>query len=199
MILHMKFLIFETSGVDSFIALINEGNISCASLPPHAQNNFLLLRLEELFKMSHLSLKDIDFVAVGSGPGSFTGTRIGVLTAKTLSFARNIPLVNFCSLMRFAPEKPGSFAILMNAKSEGIYTLQGVNNEGSLSFHEPVIQKEPPFSSSRLLSPHPEKLPVNAELATLNLPHLASYLEQQYQKGRTCSPLTLEVSYLHTP
>lgn len=64
-----------------------------------------------------------DLVAVGIGPGSYTGARIGVTFAKTYAFARGIPLVGVCALeavaLRARPE--GRSAVLMTAHSGHVY------------------------------------------------------------------------------
>ena len=54
----------------------------------------LHLLIQEIFKSSKISIQKLNAVAVSSGPGSFTGLRIGVSAAKGLSFALNIPLIS---------------------------------------------------------------------------------------------------------
>ncbi len=57
----------------------------------HASN--ITLFVEEVLKESNKALKDLDAVAVSMGPGSYTGLRIGVSTAKGLCYALDIPLI----------------------------------------------------------------------------------------------------------
>lgn len=61
-----------------------------------------------------------DLIAVGTGPGSFTGVRVGVALAKALAFGWEIPLLAFPSLLSFAPND-GPFAILADARGGGLY------------------------------------------------------------------------------
>ena len=58
----------------------------------------LHLLIKDLFTSSNLSLKQLDAVGVSAGPGSFTGLRIGVATAKGLTFGLDIPLISMNSL-----------------------------------------------------------------------------------------------------
>jgi tRNA threonylcarbamoyladenosine biosynthesis protein TsaB len=57
----------------------------------HAEN--LTLFIEEVIKQSGITLKQLDAVAVSKGPGSYTGLRIGVSTAKGLCYALEKPLI----------------------------------------------------------------------------------------------------------
>ena len=66
----------------------------------HAEN--LTVYIQEVCAQAKLSLKDIDAVAVSKGPGSFTGLRIGVSTAKGLCYALNKPLIAINSLEAMA-------------------------------------------------------------------------------------------------
>src|SRR5690242_465532 len=52
----------------------------------------LLERLEWLLAASHLTMSDLTGVAVALGPGSFNGVRVALATAKSLAFARGVPL-----------------------------------------------------------------------------------------------------------
>jgi tRNA threonylcarbamoyladenosine biosynthesis protein TsaB len=68
--------------------------------PRHAAQ--LLPAVVELLEREALEWSDIDRIAVGIGPGTFTGLRIGIATAKALSRAREIPLVGVSTLASLA-------------------------------------------------------------------------------------------------
>lgn len=74
--------------------------------------------IDELLKTHAVSYKDLMAVAVSSGPGSYTGLRIGVSTAKGLCFAHEIPLISISTLhsMAFAMSE-----ILGNPKDKKVY------------------------------------------------------------------------------
>jgi tRNA threonylcarbamoyladenosine biosynthesis protein TsaB len=57
----------------------------------HAEN--LTLFIEDVIRQSGLSLNDVEAIAVSKGPGSYTGLRIGVSTAKGLCYSLNKPLI----------------------------------------------------------------------------------------------------------
>ena len=62
----------------------------------HAQD--LGVYIKELFEENHINADDLDAVAVGMGPGSYTGLRIGVSMAKGLCYGTGIPLIAVPSL-----------------------------------------------------------------------------------------------------
>lgn len=53
----------------------------------------LLPEIEKLLQKSNLKLSNLNQIAVNSGPGSFTGTRIGVTTANAIAWSNNIPVI----------------------------------------------------------------------------------------------------------
>jgi tRNA threonylcarbamoyladenosine biosynthesis protein TsaB len=63
---------------------------------------YLTVFIDELLKELNISFHDIDAVAVSKGPGSYTGLRIGVSTAKGLCYAKDIPLVSVNTLQSMA-------------------------------------------------------------------------------------------------
>lgn len=58
----------------------------------------LMPLIDALFRQVDIRLEELDAVAVSQGPGSYTGLRIGVSTAKGLAFARDIPLIGVDTL-----------------------------------------------------------------------------------------------------
>jgi tRNA threonylcarbamoyladenosine biosynthesis protein TsaB len=68
--------------------------------PAHAGK--LLVLVEEVLDAAGAGWDDIERIAVGVGPGSFTGLRLGIATARGLGQARNLPLVGVSSLLALA-------------------------------------------------------------------------------------------------
>lgn len=80
-----------------------------------------------------------DLIAVGRGPGSYTGVRVGLALGQALSYGWKIPLTGFVSLQAFAPPADGPFAVLLDARSGGFYALLGERSSGGLIFEEPRL------------------------------------------------------------
>ncbi len=171
----MTALIIETSSIDSFIALTDKGK-PCA-LKRLSGDNQLSKNL--LPSIQALLNGDLDYIAIGIGPGSYTGTRVGATVGKTLSFALGIPLIGFCSPLAFLPFEEGSFATLIETKSGNSFLLKGKKENRRL---------KPPFTQGYF---SPEAL--SAELKdvthifntqpTLELSALAEYLHERWQSG----------------
>ena len=64
----------------------------------HSHSEILTLFIQDIFKKSDLNLKDLDAIAVSKGPGSYTGLRIGISTAKGLCYSLDIPLISVSTL-----------------------------------------------------------------------------------------------------
>jgi tRNA threonylcarbamoyladenosine biosynthesis protein TsaB len=90
----------ETSGDLCGVALLRDGALTVEQTFRHDMHlsEGLLDTLHTVLQFGGLSLADVTALAVGIGPGSFTGTRIGVMTAKTLAAVREIPLYGVISL-----------------------------------------------------------------------------------------------------
>ena len=91
----------ETSTKACSVAIHKNGNL--IALKESVTENFshsekLLVFVEELIENSQLKLVDISAIAVSMGPGSYTGLRIGVATAKGLCYGLNIPLISISTL-----------------------------------------------------------------------------------------------------
>lgn len=95
-------LCIETSTTVCSVALTSDGKVIAARQENEGNShaNRLTVLIENLFSDSTVSLEmsDIDAVAVSSGPGSYTGLRIGVSAAKGICFALGKPLIAIPSL-----------------------------------------------------------------------------------------------------
>jgi len=96
----MNILSIETSSVVASVAISNEkgilGEITINHPRMHSQK--LMPIIKYIFNNLSLKIKDIDLIAVSNGPGSFTGVRIGLTTAKALAHPLNIPIVTISTL-----------------------------------------------------------------------------------------------------
>jgi tRNA threonylcarbamoyladenosine biosynthesis protein TsaB len=85
--------------------------------------------LERLLKAARLRPADLGLVVVGTGPGSFTGMRVGVAAARALAFGLRIPVVgvsSFDALAAAAPADAPAVACVRDArKGEGWFALYG--------------------------------------------------------------------------
>ena len=69
----------------------------------------ITLLIEAVMKKSNVELKQLDAVAVSKGPGSYTGLRVGVSTAKGLCYALNIPLIAINTLQSLTQHLHSTF------------------------------------------------------------------------------------------
>ncbi|MBK3518621.1 tRNA (adenosine(37)-N6)-threonylcarbamoyltransferase complex dimerization subunit type 1 TsaB [Carboxylicivirga marina] len=130
-----KILSIETSTGVCSVAYSENGEVVASKelyqINSHASN--LTVLIEELFAQNNTpDMKDIDAVAVSSGPGSYTGLRIGVSTAKGICYALNKPVIAIDSMHILTQplvnkeweksELPTVFCPLMDARRMEVYT-----------------------------------------------------------------------------
>jgi len=88
-------LAFDTSAAHCAAAVLKDGAICVERLEPmeRGQAERLMPMLEEVLAEAEVAWRDLDAIAVGVGPGSFTGVRIAVSAARGLALALGIPAV----------------------------------------------------------------------------------------------------------
>ncbi|MEO8150960.1 MAG: tRNA (adenosine(37)-N6)-threonylcarbamoyltransferase complex dimerization subunit type 1 TsaB [Bacteroidia bacterium] len=94
----------ETATETCSVALAKDGKVLAyrESSEPKAHAAHLTLFIEEVIKNAGINYNDLDAIAVSKGPGSYTGLRIGVSTAKGLCFALDKPLLSVNTLQAFS-------------------------------------------------------------------------------------------------
>ncbi len=86
-----------------------------------------------------VSPKELDKIVVANGPGSYTGVRIGVTTAKTMAWSLNIPVIGVSSLAVMAQAGryfQGIVSPIMDARRGQVYTGCYMSNDDVLVGHE---------------------------------------------------------------
>ncbi len=147
-------LSIETSTRVCSVALHKDGTLLSRQLHQIDKSHSSLLPgiVSEICDEAKVTLKDLNAVAVSEGPGSYTGLRIGVTSAKGFCFALSIPLISIPSLeiMTEAVRKKfkGEFFLcpMMDARRMEVYT-QVVNEDDQVVWElQPKILDEQSFS-----------------------------------------------------
>ncbi|MCI3939415.1 tRNA (adenosine(37)-N6)-threonylcarbamoyltransferase complex dimerization subunit type 1 TsaB [Chryseobacterium aahli] len=97
----MKILYLETSSKNCSVAISDDEKLLCVAeevSENYKQSESLHSFVEWALEGAELSIKDIDVVCLGKGPGSYTGLRIGAASAKGFCYGLHIPLVAVNSL-----------------------------------------------------------------------------------------------------
>jgi tRNA threonylcarbamoyladenosine biosynthesis protein TsaB len=127
----MIILALDTATLTASAALLDGDAIrSAGDARADTHSEQLLPLLDRVLAAAGLAPADVDAVACGAGPGSFTGLRIGLATAKGLCFALGRPLVLVSSLatLAFAARGRATLALLDARKKElyaGIFDADG--------------------------------------------------------------------------
>ena len=96
----MKVLGIDTSSMATSICVIEDDKLICEytvnSKKTHSQK--LMPMIENMLNISDININEIDLIAICEGPGSFTGLRIGMSTAKAIAHIKNLPIIGVNSL-----------------------------------------------------------------------------------------------------
>lgn len=112
----MKYLFIDSATTNLVVAIINDGKIVYIynNNDNHDTSSKMIPVLAEAFVNVGLKPQDIDKIFAVTGPGSFTGIRVGLTVAKTMAYTLNIPIVPISSLEVMASGNGGT--ALINAR-----------------------------------------------------------------------------------
>ena len=109
----MKVLGLDTSTTTASIAVLDGDRVlATATRNTHRRTSDVLVAVDEACRTAGVTAHELDAIAVGAGPGSFTGLRIGMATGKGIAFAAGRPLWAVSSLAALALEAPGDGVIV---------------------------------------------------------------------------------------
>lgn len=125
-------LAFDTSAAHCAAALLLPGGRVLNRLEPmeKGQAERLMPLLEELLQAAGLGWSDLTRLAVGTGPGNFTGVRIAVAAARGLALGLGIPAIGITRLEALAFGLPRPITVVEDARRGEVY-VQGFGTETS--------------------------------------------------------------------
>ena len=120
----MKIAAFDTSSKALTLAILEDETLLGQVTLNIKKNHSITLMPAIDFLMNSLDMKptDLDRIVVAQGPGSYTGLRMAVATAKTLAHTLKIELVGVSSLLALVPEQVEGLVIpVMDARRNNVY------------------------------------------------------------------------------
>lgn len=142
-------LFVDTAGCEGVALIFSEDKIAASFTFPSTTE--LFSTLNKTLASAQIAPSDLNFIAAGVGPGSFTGIRNAQMAARSLAYALNIPLYGLSSLSLYGAKGP----LLMDARSGGVWA-QVPEEAPVLVSHEKLGEFIRAYPV--LYSPHPEKL-----------------------------------------
>lgn len=123
----MNILALDTCTESCSAALLCQGKwYERVEMTQRGHSDLILGMMDDLFKQADITIADIEALAFGRGPGSFTGVRVGVGVSQGIAFARDIPVIPVSSLAAVAQDaadklKEDYIAVAMDARMGEIY------------------------------------------------------------------------------
>jgi tRNA threonylcarbamoyladenosine biosynthesis protein TsaB len=134
-----KLLFIDTSASVATIALSIDGEITAIRTHENANEQAAVINfmIEEVLKKASFTIQDIDAICVCAGPGSYTGLRVGLSTAKGLAYASDKPLMLFnrLDILSWNIHADTKFVVALKARA-GEYFIALFDKDG-VAINEP--------------------------------------------------------------
>lgn len=148
----MLLLTIDTATSAITVALYGDGGVLAESstLDARAHGEYLAPGIASVLAQAGRTPAELSAVVAGTGPGPFTGLRIGLVTARTFAFACGIPVFGVCSLDALAHQAwcedagrlGGSCVVATDARRKEVYWARyDVTAGGALRRGEPMVAK----------------------------------------------------------
>ena len=128
----MLLLALDTSAsLVSVALLMGKRNVRfCEQEMERGQGEALIPMIQELFESARLNIKDLTGVAVAVGPGSFTGVRIGIATARAIAMALDIPVYGVTNFEAYSYSILKPITVVLDSKRDD-YFVQKFDGNGT--------------------------------------------------------------------
>jgi tRNA threonylcarbamoyl adenosine modification protein YeaZ len=212
----INILAFDTSGDEASVALWASGKMRSISLPfgtgSHSQAACLVPMIQELLRDGNVEFQDLHVIATPTGPGSFTGIRLGLATAHGLILSLKAGSFTPTTFHLFAFDAwkercvpispPGSisphpFLVTLTTKRDSFYT-QAFEN-ACVPLGEASIQTEDEIQNFLVLNPDMYRVDRLSRLSAEILIHFYFYKLETNPDFLAESQETLHPYYLHNP
>ena len=145
-----RIILIETSTSLCSVALAEDGAVTAyrESSAPKAHASLTAVFVQEVLQERGATLSDCDAVCVSKGPGSYTGLRVGVSTAKGLCFGSGLPLIAVGTLDTLVAQAEGEYKYIIpmiDARRMEVYACV-FENGAQITETEPVIVDENSFA-----------------------------------------------------
>ena len=215
-------LILDAASGAGAVALSADGKLSAqrSLSTPRRQAEEIFPAIEAVLEEGGLRLKDLQAVAVSTGPGAFTSLRVGLTTAKSLAEEEELPLIGISNMAAVARLAPGFPSAILLPASRGEFFLSVATlpppAEGAPPRVEPLLAEVElvrpeswlaglPVPPRYVLSPSAELLDLTAEQLPAEsrcilipgncLPSLAALAQDRYSRAAFDDPLRLDAAY----
>lgn len=139
----MNILAIDVSVTGCSVAIFNQNSNSSISKffdTDRGQAEILIPMIDDIVHEAQLQMSEIGLIAVTRGPGSFTGVRIGLATARSLGLALNIPVIGISTLDVIASAHGDKSALfLIDTKRGDFYGQVGEGGEAIIWNESDVV------------------------------------------------------------
>ncbi|OEF24047.1 tRNA (adenosine(37)-N6)-threonylcarbamoyltransferase complex dimerization subunit type 1 TsaB [Vibrio rumoiensis] len=198
-----KILALDTSTENCSVALmINDQIFTRSEVAPRDHTKKILPMVDEVLKEAGITLHDLDALAFGRGPGSFTGVRIGIGIAQGLSFGAELPMIGISTLAAMAQgcyraNQSEHVVAAIDARMSEIYWAQYTRQENGEWTTVMISNAEDSTSQGECVIP-PQELAANLS-ASEGLWTQAGTGWAAYQEALSQLPLTMQPSEVLYP
>lgn len=117
----MNTLLIDTHDELITVSFILKNNIFTKEVISESHSTHLLPLINDMLNEKNIKLNDFNRIVVVNGPGSFTGIRIGLTVAKTISYVLNIPIYTISSLKAYLVSSDINNKMCVIEDSKGFY------------------------------------------------------------------------------
>lgn len=196
-------LFIDTSSSDVSIAIIKDENIlsSITKTIPNQHSVYTVSFIDKVIKESNLTPNNINKIMVVTGPGSFTGVRIGVTIAKVYAYLKKISIVSISSLKMMSISSEHKYCLsLIDAHHNNYYLgLYDENNNEVIpeqfGTKERVLELIKDYNPTIVSDNNIEVGEYKVDKQLLDIPKIISY----YQDKESENPHFVLPNYLKLP